>query len=250
MFSSIAQWHARYLQQAGWTYALRQHLFERVGLEPIDPILEVGCGTGAILTSLPARQNAFGLDIDFASLAFAQTHLSDSLPLVQGDGHALPFISRTFKVTFCHFLLLWVVEPAVVLSEMARVTRRGGAVIAFAEPDYLSRLDAPEPLKILAQHQNSSLLLQGANIEIGRNLGTIFHSTELVNIHVGSMEYRSDTTKFSADANLEWQVWKSDLMKLPNYVELEHVVKSAESVWRSPERSTFVPCSYAIGFIP
>ena len=45
-------WHSRYLQQAAWTRELRTYVFEQAGISSANRILEVGCGTGAILSGL------------------------------------------------------------------------------------------------------------------------------------------------------------------------------------------------------
>jgi len=45
-------WHQRYTQQAGWTLEARRYIFRQIGLEKFAAILEVGSGTGAILSSL------------------------------------------------------------------------------------------------------------------------------------------------------------------------------------------------------
>jgi ubiquinone/menaquinone biosynthesis C-methylase UbiE len=42
-------WHNRFLQQAGWTRDLRTYLFAQAGIERARRVLEVGCGTGAVL---------------------------------------------------------------------------------------------------------------------------------------------------------------------------------------------------------
>ncbi len=71
---SLIDWHQRYLQQAGWTAEIRKHLFEKAGLKPGSKVLEVGCGTGAVLSQIAGKMelSLTGIDIDQASLAFAQ----------------------------------------------------------------------------------------------------------------------------------------------------------------------------------
>jgi len=60
-------WHARYTQQANWTRELRKHIFERTGIKTAERVLEVGCGTGAILSEIQT-QSLHGLDIQPATL--------------------------------------------------------------------------------------------------------------------------------------------------------------------------------------
>ena len=48
-------WHTRYLQQAAWTRDLRTYLFEKAGLADARRVLEVGCGTGAVLRGPSGR---------------------------------------------------------------------------------------------------------------------------------------------------------------------------------------------------
>ncbi len=67
---TLADWHARFQQQAGWTAEIRRHLFEQAGLKPDSQILEVGCGTGAVMGAI-TEEFAFtltGVDIDRPSL--------------------------------------------------------------------------------------------------------------------------------------------------------------------------------------
>ena len=48
-------WHARYVQQARWTNQLRHYLYRKAGLRDGQQILEVGCGTGAVLGDFHRR---------------------------------------------------------------------------------------------------------------------------------------------------------------------------------------------------
>ncbi len=138
-------WHSRFLQQAGWTKDLRDYLFEHAGLMNAHRVLEVGCGTGAILSALLTPAVVHGLDMDRLRLLDARGHVPSS-KLACGNALSLPYVSGIFDITFCHFLMLWVRQPLLALSEMKRVTRPGGAVLALAEPDYTSRVDRPAAL--------------------------------------------------------------------------------------------------------
>src|SRR5512139_319642 len=103
-------WHKRFLQQAGWTRDLRHYLFEQAGLSHARRVLEVGCGTGAILVELMPAVTSIGLDLEFGRLKEARQHAAGA-ELVCADALRLPFPSQSFDITCCHYLLLWVGDP-------------------------------------------------------------------------------------------------------------------------------------------
>src|SRR5574338_1053183 len=156
-------WQNRFQQQSLWTQSVRQFLIGRAGLEQSNRILEAGCGTGAITRGLHHLTTAtvYGLDFNFAHLQAAR-HYDPSTHFCDGDARRLPFPDAAFDAVVCHFFLLWVPNPADALREMIRVTRPGGALIAFAEPDYGGRIDYPPPLETLGVQQADSLSQQGA----------------------------------------------------------------------------------------
>ena len=125
---NATDWHQRFTQQARWTRELRQHLFNRLQIDRSSRILEVGCGTGAVLLDLDLASGngsqVFGLDLNEEYLQLARNHLPH-VHLVAGDGFDLPFPAQAFDLVYCHFLLLWVREPIEILREMKRVTRSG-----------------------------------------------------------------------------------------------------------------------------
>src|SRR5215208_2983722 len=155
-------WHRRYVQQALWTRDLRNYLFAKAGLSDESRVLEVGCGTGAILLELPDHFLLYGLDIDLAALGQCQIH-APAVSLVRGNALQLPYSNKTFDIIYCHFLLLWVGDPLQALLEMKRIAKAGAHIMAFAEPDYTARLDEPPELAPLGHWQSESLKRQGAD---------------------------------------------------------------------------------------
>jgi SAM-dependent methyltransferase len=118
----------------------------RLALPPSARVLEVGCGTGAMLRFLARREDftgkAFGVDqcshfIEAANRFAQAEHVADQLVFQVGNAHRLDHPSATFDVVIAHTLISHVTEPAKVLSEMARVTRPGGTVVIF-DGDYAS----------------------------------------------------------------------------------------------------------------
>src|SRR5690349_4381527 len=166
-------WHRRYLQQAQWTRDLRAYIFKQAGLDNTSCILEVGCGTGAILTELQDSGSLYGLDLDFAALTQCRVHVPGA-SLIQGDVLELPYSNQIFDIVYCHFLLLWVRDPLQALLEMKRVAKPGAHIIAFAEPDYTRRIDRPRELVSLGEWQTAALRRQGADPGLGARLADLF----------------------------------------------------------------------------
>lgn len=91
-------------------------------------VLEVGCGTGLLLRRIATfARSARGVDLSPGMLERARER---GLSVVEGSATALPFADEQFDVTCSFKVLAHVREINMALSEMARVTRRGGYVIA------------------------------------------------------------------------------------------------------------------------
>lgn len=104
-------------------------------VDPDERLLDLGCGTGALLRELagsPVRpEEAIGVDGSAQMLARVP-RLPPGWRLVRADAAELPFPDRGFDVLTCAYLLhlLGPEQRADVLTEARRVLRPGGRLVA------------------------------------------------------------------------------------------------------------------------
>jgi SAM-dependent methyltransferase len=238
-------WHRRYLQQAKWTRDLRAYLFEQARLSKASRVLEVGCGTGAILSALPDHFSIHGLDIDASALAQCRVH-TPATSLVQGDALQLPYADNTFDIVYCHFLLLWVKDPLQALLEMKRVAKKGAHILAFAEPDYTARVDEPPELIPLGQWQTESLRRQGADPSLGARLAELFFRAGIKLLETGTIQ-SAERDPSSEDWETEWEVIQSDLAGLIPSEDIHKMKRLDGQAQASGKRKLHVPTYFAWG---
>jgi len=241
-------WHARFLQQARWTEQLRTYLLNKAGLGSAGRVLELGCGTGALLEDLPFRGHVHGLDFNWDMLEQAAKNVPRAC-LTYGDGVLLPFAPAVFDLVYCHFVLLWVNDPARVLIEMRRVTHVGGAVLAMAEPDYGGRIDYPAKLSELGDWQIRSLRRQGADPEMGRKLAGLFTQAGLRQVETGVLGGQWQSDRLADDQGLEWQVLSEDLAGQVDPENIRKMKLLDKQARECGERVLFVPTFYAWGVV-
>jgi SAM-dependent methyltransferase len=248
---TLQEWHARYLQQARWTASLRQYLYEKSNIARANSILEVGCGTGAVLAELtslfPGR--VFGLDIERSNLDRAAINVPDVF-LVEADGNFIPFPSGSFDVIVCHFLLLWLENPLQALQEMKRVIHSGGEILLSAEPDYGGRIDYPPELIELGRLQAGALRSQGADPTIGRQIASLLINAGLQQVETGILGANWHAPRESVDWELEQEVLLEDLQGLLPDKELFRLIAIDQEAYSSGERILFVPTFFGYGRKP
>jgi ubiquinone/menaquinone biosynthesis C-methylase UbiE len=248
---SPIQWHERFVQQARWTAQLRTFISRQLDFSKSKSILEVGSGTGAVLSNISGSKSALclGLDLRFDFLEFSKS-ISPNQPYVNADGYKLPLRNGAISVTICHFLLLWINDPLTVLSEMRRVTEPGGVVVALAEPDYGGRIDHPAELVSLGQLQADSLFAQGADPYIGRKIHGLFYQAGFDNIQSGILGGHWGEPPSDEAWDSEWTTLEQDLATTVSS-EMLHTLREVDAAsWQKGERILFIPTFYAWGFVP
>jgi SAM-dependent methyltransferase len=280
MVVDIFDWHARFSQQARWTAPLRRYLLDQVRPGPQSLILEVGCGTGAVLAALKselsqsngnsarpgtagtgglplprgvvqpfASARLHGLDINLAFLTQAARN-APAAHFVQGDAYQLPYASASCDLLVCHYLLLWLKDPQAALAEMRRVARPGGWVCALAEPDYGGRIDYPDELVPLGQAQRKALRRQGADPDLGRKVAGLFQKAGLQPVEYGLLAGRWHGAPSPQEQALEWAVLAQDLAGWIPDPELARLKTIEGRAWQSGERTLFIPTFYFLGKKP
>lgn len=116
-----------------WTRVLSRQMLDFLAPPDDGALLDVGCGTGSLARAMAARwpeRSIGGIDSSAAYIAFAQQEAGGTIEFRTGDAARLPYADRTFAASAAQLVLSFVKDPDRALSEMMRVTRRGGPVAA------------------------------------------------------------------------------------------------------------------------
>jgi SAM-dependent methyltransferase len=104
----------------------------RSHLTPESRVLDLGCGRGGVVELFWREVKvAAGLDPDTASLAW---HRAPGMPVIRGVGEGLPFVSESFDLIVCLWVLEHLKEPLTTMREVQRVLRPGGHFV-FVTPN-------------------------------------------------------------------------------------------------------------------
>ncbi len=96
-------------------------------------VLDVGCGTGALLKRNDTHFAVYGVDPSLGMLRVLAAPRPE-IRLAAAEGPGLPFRDGTFDLVYCVAVLHHVIDPVAVkatLAEMVRVTNPGGHVVVW-----------------------------------------------------------------------------------------------------------------------
>ncbi|MDR3708370.1 MAG: methyltransferase domain-containing protein [Capsulimonadaceae bacterium] len=127
-----------------WWFVARRDLIAQflkdLALPAGIDILDIGCGTGAMLDKLEEFGNVVGADFSTEALAFCRKRgqrEGKQYRLVRADIRCLPFADNSFDVITAMDIVEHIDHDALAVSEIRRVLKPGGYLLATV-PAYMS----------------------------------------------------------------------------------------------------------------
>jgi ubiquinone/menaquinone biosynthesis C-methylase UbiE len=118
-----------------WSFYVRatsRETLSRFRINPTDSILDVGCGTGALLSQLSAcypQARLAGIDPSPEMLAIARERLPPGVELKQGWAEGIPYPDSSFEAVVSCNVFHYIREPLIALKDMLRVLRPGSPLV-------------------------------------------------------------------------------------------------------------------------
>lgn len=107
-------------------------LLAQLSQVPHTAVLDLGCGTGELLSSVLGRwpeTDCAGVDLSAGMLDVARKKLGGRAELVEGDAARLPFAGSRFDAVVCNDSFHHYPDPEAVLAEVDRVLQPGGVFL-------------------------------------------------------------------------------------------------------------------------
>ena len=155
--------------------------------QAVGSVLEVGCGTGAVLAAVArAGIGQSHTGVDLADPDKHRDPAARQLNLSRFDGQRLPFEDGAFDLVYASHVIEHVPEPRALLAEMARVARRWVYVEVPCELH----------LRTNRRHLQQSLDIGHINAFTPESFRLLLETSELKVAHMGVFDHSLDVHAF------------------------------------------------------
>jgi len=157
---------------------LYKPIIENLKNKNIHSILDLGCGTGALLKEikeLNIAEQLFGIDISPNMLEIAKNKLGNDATLILGDSERLPFEDSSFDAIVCNDSFHHYPQPDIVEKEVSRCLKQNGV---FIIGDCWQPIGARQIMNYYMKHSNSGDVKIYSKKEMLLLLSKDFHEIE------------------------------------------------------------------------
>ena len=239
--------------------AIRAQL-EIAGLKPGMFSLDIGCASGAASQELAGMcfpADAIGLDSSQQLLSEAIRNAASkqrpNLRFMHGNVYSLPFDDNTFDFVWARFVFEYLKEPVLAISEMKRVTKRGGLVVcADLDGNCLFHYPMEDKLRHGLQKVIQRLEEKGFDPWVGRKLFSHYRQVGFGNISAHMVAHHLIAGKPSPRERNNWFA-KIDTIRAKFTTELgyqkniEELIDSFKAFIDSPDTFTYSPLIIMVG---
>jgi len=207
-----------------WTDPVRERflndIVSKLSLSKDLRVLDVGCGTGMILRKIGVHvAHITGIDFSAGMLAIARHRLPHNAILQQANAAALPFKDEVFDRVVCYHVITNFLNDDFtrkVLTQLVRVTRKGGFVFVGNTPDY----DKKDEQATLIRNQSHGKWQPPLRLTLLQRLETYFRNIWHARIWPHSVQPSLGNRFYSKDFFREFAKQTScDIEVLPLEVE-------------------------------
>lgn len=182
----------------------------KIAFPPIAKVLDLGCAAGTtsriIKDFLGTNGAVVGIDASEKRISEARS-ISNDVEYRFGNAESLPAADEEFDVSWSRFTFEYLKNPLWVISEMARVTKKGGTIaVADIDGNCLWHYPVATDFERDLAEAISFLGKAGFDPLIGRKLYSIFKRAGLKDIKVDICPYHKIVGKIDAHLENLWQI--------------------------------------------
>ena len=186
------EYYEAFIRELEYSIIFREDIYQKIGLKKARRVLEVGFRQGWITEEIRKHTEAqiTAIDPDHINVADASEKIK-GVEFFRDATDKLSMRDESFDIVFCHYFFIWKLKPFKALMELRRVCKKGGFIVALAEPDYSGWLEHPD--LELGKYFYKAIEKEGGDPDIGRKLLSIFSSAGLeTELFVNSRVWTSD----------------------------------------------------------